>query len=353
MGGRKTKNALERTMKGVFIVCGAFAVVAVLVITVYMIISGAPAMFTIGFKDFLFGTQWAPTASDPKFGILPMILTSLVGTGITILIGVPIALMAAVFVSEVAPVKLAGVVKPAIELLADVYKRQALVSDVAGTTTDPVYKAMELLPAGPVVFIDTAGLDDTSELGEARLKKTDEVLDKTDIAVFVIRGGDTELSKEREYMARLAKKHTPVLTAYNIFEENGACAAAPIGEKTVVINAKTGEGIDALKQLIIDNAQDYEQPTITGDMVSAGDIVMLVMPQDIQAPKGRLILPQVQVTRDLLDNGCRAVSYTHLPRAIPRRQIAKRLRLVIGKIRPIVSSPNFSWMSAAISSTDA
>ena len=120
MGGRKTKNALERTMKGVFIVCGAFAVVAVLVITVYMIISGAPAMFTIGFKDFLFGTQWAPTASDPKFGILPMILTSLVGTGITILIGVPIALMAAVFVSEVAPVKLAGVVKPAIELLAGI-----------------------------------------------------------------------------------------------------------------------------------------------------------------------------------------------------------------------------------------
>lgn len=184
----------------------------------------------------------------------------------------------------------------------------ALVSDVAGTTTDPVYKAMELLPVGPVVFIDTAGLDDTSELGEARLKKTDEVLDKTDIAVFVIRGGDTDLLREREYMARLAKKHTPVLTAYNIFEENGACAAAPIGEKTVVINAKTGEGIDALKQLIIDNAQDYEQPTITGDMVSAGDIVMLVMPQDIQAPKGRLILPQVQVTRDLLDNGCRVVS---------------------------------------------
>lgn len=120
MGGRKTKNTLERTMKGVFIVCGAFAVVAVLVITVYMIISGAPAMFTIGLKDFLFGTQWAPTASDPKFGILPMILTSLVGTGITILIGVPIALMAAVFVSEVAPVKLAGVVKPAIELLAGI-----------------------------------------------------------------------------------------------------------------------------------------------------------------------------------------------------------------------------------------
>jgi phosphate transport system permease protein len=120
MGGRKSKTALEQAMKGVFIVCGAFAVVAVLIITIYMIVSGAPAMFQIGLKDFLFGTEWAPTASDPKFGILPMILTSLVGTGITILIGVPIALMAAVFVAEVANKKVAGIVKPAIELLAGI-----------------------------------------------------------------------------------------------------------------------------------------------------------------------------------------------------------------------------------------
>ncbi|MEG0702099.1 MAG: phosphate ABC transporter permease subunit PstC [Christensenella sp.] len=120
MSGRKTKTVLEKTMKGVFIACGAFTVIAVLVITIYMVVSGAPAMFKIGLKDFLFGTEWAPTAADPKFGILPMILTSLVGTGITILIGVPIALLAAVFVSEVAHKKLAGVVKPAIELLAGI-----------------------------------------------------------------------------------------------------------------------------------------------------------------------------------------------------------------------------------------
>ena len=120
IGGRKSKTALEKTMKGIFIVCGVFAIVAVLVITIYMIYSGAPAMFTIGLKDFLFGTEWAPTAADPKFGILPMILTSLVGTGLTILVGVPIALMAAVFVSEVAHKRLAGIVKPAIELLAGI-----------------------------------------------------------------------------------------------------------------------------------------------------------------------------------------------------------------------------------------
>ena len=120
IGGRKSKTALEKTMKGIFIVCGVFAIVAVLVITIYMIYSGAPAMFTIGLKDFLFGTEWAPTAADPKFGILPMILTSLVGTGLTILVGVPIALMAAVFVSEVAHKRLAGIVKPAIELLGGI-----------------------------------------------------------------------------------------------------------------------------------------------------------------------------------------------------------------------------------------
>lgn len=120
MGGRKSKTVLEQAMKIVFIACGAFAVIAVFVITIYMIISGSPAMFQIGFKDFLFGTEWAPTAQDPKFGILPMVLTSLVGTGITIAIGVPIALMAAIFVAEVAHKKLGRIVKPAIELLAGI-----------------------------------------------------------------------------------------------------------------------------------------------------------------------------------------------------------------------------------------
>ncbi len=111
---------LEKIMKAIFIVCGAFAVAAVAVITVYMVSSGAPAMFEIGFADFLFGTEWAPTAPDPRFGILPMILTLLVGTGLTIAVGVPIALMAAVFVAEVAHKKAAKVVKPAIELLAGI-----------------------------------------------------------------------------------------------------------------------------------------------------------------------------------------------------------------------------------------
>ncbi len=185
----------------------------------------------------------------------------------------------------------------------------ALVSEVAGTTTDPVYKAMELLPVGPVVFIDTAGLDDKTELAAARIKKTDEVLDKTDIAVFVIRCGDQELGVEQDYMKRFEKKNTPVLVAYNVFgEKEPTCAKATAGNHAVVINAKTGQGIDALKKLIAEHAEDYQNPSIVGGLVQQGDVVLLVMPQDIQAPKGRLILPQVQVTRDLLDHGCRVVS---------------------------------------------
>jgi [FeFe] hydrogenase H-cluster maturation GTPase HydF len=181
----------------------------------------------------------------------------------------------------------------------------ALVSDVARTSTDPVYKAMELLPIGPVVFIDTAGLDDTTELGQARIRKTDEVLDKVDIAVFVINREDQDLTIEKEYIKRLKQKNTPVLIAYNIFGDQSNEDNPSLGENEVIVNAKTGEGINELKKMIVRHTSDYELPTIVGDLVEAGDVVLLVMPQDIQAPKGRLILPQVQVIRDLLDCGCR------------------------------------------------
>lgn len=114
------KHSIERFMKVIFIVCGLFAIGAVLAITIYMIVSGAPAFFKIGPLEFLFGTTWAPTAADPKFGILPIILTSLVGTGLAILIGVPIALFTAVFLAEFAQSKFATVVKAGIELLAGI-----------------------------------------------------------------------------------------------------------------------------------------------------------------------------------------------------------------------------------------
>ncbi|MEG1753446.1 MAG: [FeFe] hydrogenase H-cluster maturation GTPase HydF, partial [Christensenella sp.] len=177
-----------------------------------------------------------------------------------------------------------------------------------GTTTDPVYKAMEILPIGPVVFIDTAGLDDKTELASARIKKTDEVADKTDIAVFVINSEDREIVAEQRYMARFKQRNTPVITAYNVFDVENAAVVAPIGENSVVINAKTGEGIEALKKLITEQITGDESVSIVGGLVQKGDVVLLVMPQDISAPKGRLILPQVQIIRDLLDNDCRVIS---------------------------------------------
>lgn len=179
----------------------------------------------------------------------------------------------------------------------------ALVSDVAGTTTDPVYKSMELPPVGPVVFIDTAGLDDNTELGKARIKKSKEVGQKADIAIFVVRADDTDIALEQHYAKELAKKNTPVIFAFNQFDEEEPKEHSI--SNRVVVNAKTGRGIDALKQMIARCYRQEEEATLVGDLVRKGDLVLLVAPQDIQAPKGRLILPQVQVIRDLLDHGCK------------------------------------------------
>ena len=184
----------------------------------------------------------------------------------------------------------------------------ALVSNVPGTTTDPVYKSMELLPLGPVVLIDTAGIDDTTELAELRVKKTGEVVDKTDLALMVIRAGDTDTSAEQKYREIFRKKGTPVLSVYNIFKgEPGDYFAKPPAD-AVLVNAVSGYGIEELKKAIAQKAGADDELPLTAGLVKPGDVVVLVMPQDIQAPKGRLILPQVQVLRDLLDTGAMAVS---------------------------------------------
>ena len=120
IGSYKTKNTVERIAAFVFIACAFFAVLAVFSITLYMIISGTPAIFEVGLKEILFGTVWRPNAADPSYGILYVILTSIVGTALAILIGVPIGVMTAVFLAETAPKRLAGIVKPAVELLAGI-----------------------------------------------------------------------------------------------------------------------------------------------------------------------------------------------------------------------------------------
>ena len=194
----------------------------------------------------------------------------------------------------------------------------AIVSDVPGTTADPVYKPMELYGIGPVVFIDTAGLDDTGKLGELRIEKTKAAMDKTDIALVILSAGDTDFSGEAEWIDDFKEKNTPVVLIINkadLISGGSASLIESIRKKTghdpLVVSAVTGEGIEDIREELIRNLpDDFEAESITGGLVSAGDRVLLVMPQDIQAPKGRLILPQVQTLRELLDKKCIVTSCT-------------------------------------------
>lgn len=191
----------------------------------------------------------------------------------------------------------------------------ALVSDVAGTTTDPVYKAMEIHGIGPCMLIDTAGFDDTGELGEQRVEKTRQAMDKTDVAIVLF--GDCYTHHEQEWIEALKKRKIPVIAVINkgdILEnvpEISQHVWEKFGLKPVVTSALSRSGIRELTdQLIRALPEDFEQKSITAHLVNRGDVVLLVMPQDIQAPKGRLILPQVQTIRDLLDNKCVVMSTT-------------------------------------------
>lgn len=182
----------------------------------------------------------------------------------------------------------------------------ALVSDHAGTTTDPVYKAMELLPIGPVMIIDTAGLDDVGDVGKLRIKKTHEVMDKTDLALLVFDAAETDFSFEKGIHEELSRRHVPVIGIVNkidLADVDIFKYEKELGIPFVKVSSKLGENIDILKRAIQINApSDYERESIVGDVLPQKALVLLVAPQDIQAPKGRLILPQVQTIRDLLDH---------------------------------------------------
>lgn len=192
----------------------------------------------------------------------------------------------------------------------------ATVSDVPGTTTDPVYKAMELYGIGPVVFIDTAGFDDEGALGKLRVEKTEQAARETDIALLLFSG--LEMAEELKWLAFFRRQKTPVLLLVSHADELAdggrslqAAVAQQAGERPLLVSAGDQRSLELVRQeLIRALPEDFEQPSITGTLCQAGDMVVLVMPQDIQAPKGRLILPQVQTLRELLDKGCQAMCCT-------------------------------------------
>ena len=191
----------------------------------------------------------------------------------------------------------------------------ALVSNQAGTTTDPVYKSMEIHGIGPCIFIDTAGFDDIGLLGEMRVEKTKEAAQKTDIALILFT--DEDFTEELKWISYFKAQNTPFIPIINKIDtltnleilQNQVKAMSE--EAPVLVSVKNKEGITAIREAIIRLLpEDYEVKSITGPLAQPGDLVLLVMPQDIQAPKGRLILPQVQTLRDLLDKKCLVMSCT-------------------------------------------
>lgn len=191
----------------------------------------------------------------------------------------------------------------------------SIVSDTPGTTTDPVYKSMEILPLGACVLIDTAGFDDIGELGEIRVEKTRLAAEKTDIAVVLVSGED--FSKEKDWYEYFKERKTPVLICVSKSDtlsgkdEYVKRVKHEFGVSPITLSSYTKEGMEKFKEALMRSIpEDFEAASITGKLCGENDLVMLVMPQDIQAPKGRLILPQVQTIRELLDKKCVVVSCT-------------------------------------------
>lgn len=184
----------------------------------------------------------------------------------------------------------------------------AVVSETEGTTTDPVYKAMELLPLGPVMMIDTPGFDDEGTLGEQRVKKTYQVLEKTDIAVLVVDASVGMTACEEELVTLFGEREIPYIIAYNITDkcpvESGVEQdSADLRVHRICVNAKSGEGVHELKEKLAAMLPNKEERHLAADLVAPMDTVVLVVPIDSAAPKGRLILPQQQTIRDLLEAG--------------------------------------------------
>lgn len=219
----------------------------------------------------------------------------------------------------------------------------AVVSDVKGTTTDPVHKAMEMLPLGPVNIIDTAGLDDIGTLGKLRIEKTKQILDKTDIAILVIDATLDFTVFDQDILQLIIDKKIPYIIAYNKIDMVANFIPQNI-ELTpyVLISTKKQIGIDELKQKLIALAQNQQEKFILKDLINPQDTVILVVPIDKAAPKGRLILPQQQVIRELLDIGATAIitQDSNLQHTLNNLQTKPKLVItdsqVFGKVNKII-----------------
>jgi [FeFe] hydrogenase H-cluster maturation GTPase HydF len=209
----------------------------------------------------------------------------------------------------------------------------AVVSDVAGTTTDPVRKAMELLPLGPVLLIDTPGIDDVGELGEKRVEKARQVLRQTDIAVLVVDASSGKNSDDAELLALFEKMGVPHITAYSKCDLRGLREPHRETEEDpdeIYVSAVTGENISELKERLARLVKTGDEKIhIVADMLSPADFVVLVVPIDKAAPKGRLILPQQQTIRDILDAGAAAIVVKESELRETLDSLGKRPRMVI------------------------
>lgn len=219
----------------------------------------------------------------------------------------------------------------------------SIVADIAGTTTDPVYKAMEIHPLGACTIIDTAGFDDVTRLGEKRLEKTKQAAEKTDLAVLVLAAENMEqdikkvYKPELDWYAYFKGQNTPVLFVVSKLDEDRKAAFTlqaeikeETGEDAVLISTVTKEGMEEVKEALIRKVpENHGERLITAELVGKEDLVLLVMPQDIQAPKGRLILPQVQTIRELLDRHCLVMSVTKEQLLLALQTLKKPPKLII------------------------
>ncbi|MBP3738083.1 MAG: [FeFe] hydrogenase H-cluster maturation GTPase HydF [Muribaculaceae bacterium] len=221
----------------------------------------------------------------------------------------------------------------------------AIVSPQAGTTTDPVNRAIELHPLGPCLLIDTAGYDDDGEVGLLRNERTRQVLDQADMALLVL-DRQTDLTLEKAWVEELKRREIPFVAVLNKNDLLPATAAetdmvkAALGVSPVVVSALNGQGKDALIQAMATLVGEDKPLSVTGTLAAAGDVVLLVMPQDAQAPRGRLILPQVQTIRDLLDKDCTAVCCTTdgLPRSLAALKAPPSLIITDSQVFPQVAA---------------